>query len=199
MTRAYSNTVDIPQRIEKKIGYDGWTALSWALQNQWVQDYKWHFSEISGNDIGVPTTVGNMLYFGVQQAAIDVPFIIRGLRGDVGCRGLMLIGNRVARQNMQSFYELMVEGYLLGTDFVSPMQVMKEGGTYKPQDLVHTGVVEDVHGSNQLEGELRRYFARKHEIEPTKDISLSHQIVVDYCMEYNIFDAYDSFVKKLNF
>ncbi len=203
--------IPIPERVEEAIEYKGWTALSWALHNHWIKDYKWYFSEMTEKDIGVPFTVAMMLNLCnlMKETNQFYTFSEEPNREEfqkVGTRGLLMFLDRVDPNNAQQFYELLVEGYLLGTDFVSPVKA-----------------IPDEHGANQLEGELRRYWVNKSRktdqmdillsklriqdkingltdknILQSKDINLTRQIINDYCETYSLNGAYDIFAERLN-
>ena len=90
---------------------------------------------------------------------------------------------------------LMIEGYLLGTDFVSPLWVRTAEGSES-----QTGIVPDEHGANQLEGELRRYWANKHRIDNPRSVQLTQEILIHYCTEHNLLgEPFNQFSRKLGF
>ena len=156
-----------------------------ALQHQWVQEYKWLLGERLGRDIGVPHTVGTMLRLslGMQDKKY---FPTLGPDDATGFRGLSMF-DRARPELTGELYQLMVNGYLLGTDYVSPLWVMKPNGTEKPEHLVQTGIVPDEHGANQLEGEIRRHWARRKGIEQPESISsiaITPLILEHYCRMY---------------
>lgn len=179
--------ITVPKRVEEAIGYGGWTALSWALHNGWVQDYKWYLSEINKRDIGTPFTVRMMLDFAGLMAATN-QFYTFSEEADrpegerVGTRGLFMFSDRVEPQKAPEFYRLMVEGYLFGTDFVSPLR---------------RGVVPDEHGANQLEGELRRHWANKNELIQPREVGLTRVVIDDYCATYGLNGASERFAERL--
>jgi hypothetical protein len=197
-----SDRVPIPARVEEAIGYNAWTALSWALQHRWIQDYKWLFSEINKNEIGTPYTVRIMLDLSDLMSETNqfYTFSEETDRSDyqkIGTRGLFMFSDRVEPERASEFYKLMVEGYLLGTDFVSPLWVMKPNGKWLPSDLEQTGVVQDEHGANQLEGELRRYWAQKRGIKQIKEIRLTDKIIDDYCAYFGLNGISDRLAERL--
>jgi len=157
--------ISIPEKVEKAIGYRGWTALSWALQNGWVQDYKYSLSQKEGRDIGTKETVEAIVY----------PWSCTKDRLDLLSQGaLFLFQDRLEMKKRDKAVKLMIEGYLMGTDFVSPLWVMSNG------KMEQTGIIPDEHGENQLEGELRRYWAKEKEILPS-EVILTKAIVREYC------------------
>ena len=182
------NEIPIPKRIEEAIGSSGWSALSWALHNHWVKDYKWYFSELDKNkkDIGTPSTVAMMLDLCCLMKITNQFYTFseetdRSEFEKVGTRGLFMFLERVNPEDALGFYKLMVEGYLLGTDFVSP-----------------TRAITDEHGANQLEGELRRYWADKNGIISPREVSLTRAVIDDYCTTWGLDGASDRFAEKLN-
>ena len=86
---------------------------------------------------------------------------------------------------------LMIEGYLLGTDFVSQLWVRVNG------EMKQTGIIQDEHGANQLEGELRRYWANKNGILQPREVSLTRPIIDDYCATYGLNGISDKFAERL--
>jgi len=152
-------------------------------------------------DVGTPKTVEWMLKTAGLMDITDLYFTT-SVDDEVGTRGLFLLTKKVTPQTVIDFYRLMVEGYLTGTDFVSTLWVMKHGGKFKPLDLVQTGIVPDEHGENQLEGELRRYWARERGILQPDNISslrLTPKILGYYCGTYRLDErAYRNLAKKLN-
>ena len=98
----------------------------------------------------------------------------------VGSRGLFLFVDRIEQQQVLEFYRLLIEGYLLGTDFVSP-----------------TKTIPDEHGANQLEGELKRYQAQKENIQNPSEIQVTKEILNDYCTIYDLTDRIKIFAEQL--
>ncbi|MBI4158966.1 hypothetical protein HY500_01760 [Candidatus Woesearchaeota archaeon] len=162
----------VPEIIEDSIGYTGWQALSWALHHGWVQDYKYLLSQRERRDVGVPETVRLMLY------------PKRDRHGVISDGARCMFPQRVRPENYDAFRQLMIEGYLLGTDFVS--------------QLGEGGVVSDRDGKNQLEGELRRFWAQQRKVSPA-DVKLSaHHEVQFYCEVHRLNgEAYIKFSKHL--
>lgn len=184
----------LPKEIEELIGYSGWTALSWALHNGWVQDYKWLMSKRLGRDIGVPETIERML------APVDGLLEVDQLRrdyllstADIMAFKVNMFADKCHGIDGRNFRNLMIEGYLLGTDFVSPLRVRDRKGLVK-----FDGIIHDEHGKNQLDGELRRHWSGLYGIGPEK-FKLYRQQVFIYCNEHRLREeAYNNFAKKLN-
>lgn len=155
------------------------------------------YSEKQGQDVGVPETIREMLRTSELDNIAEYSEASSSV-GDIG-----MIARRVPQEKLDDFYQLMVEGYLLGTDFVSPLWVMKPDGKYTPSDLVQTGIVQDEHGKNQLEGELRRYCARVTEIQQLDSIAhiaLTPSILEDYCRSNQLNkEVLSGLAKKLDF
>ena len=185
--------MEIPSKIEELIGYSGWTALSWALHNGWVQNYKWLMSEKFRRDIGVPETVERML------APVDGLLKI----ADVYQRESLLSTSHIMSFNVNMFADkcagvdgnnfrnLMIEGYFLGTDFVSTLSDHRRG-------FRADGTIYDKDGKDQLEGELRRYWSKFYGIKPA-EVKLHCQEVFIYCTNNALREeAYNNFAKKLN-
>jgi|SRR3989344_2043106 len=150
----------VPEIIKDSIGYTGWEALSWALHHGWVQDYKYLLSQKQRHDVGVPETVRLMLH-----PEMDV-------HGVISEGAIHMFPQRVKRENFGAFRQLMIEGYLLGTDFVS--------------QLGDRGVVPDRDGKNQLEGELKRFWAQQRRVSPaTVELSANHEVQF-YCMFHRL-------------
>lgn len=174
--------ITIPKRVEKAIGYSGWTALSWVLHNGWVQDYKWLFGQLEGRDVGTPETAEAFLY-PWSSGSQRIKILERG--------ALYLFQNRLEMKKMDAAKKLMIEGYLLGTDFVSPLWVKTNGKREQ------TGIIQDEHGANQLEGELRRYWANKNGIIQPREVELTRAVIDDYCAANELNNAADKFAKRL--
>src|SRR3989338_6901078 len=165
----------VPKRIKDLIGYEGWKNLSFALQNGWVQGHKHLISEEAKHDVGVPNTVHHI----VRPNESQYWFIISPWTH---------IFYQISDEKLPFFKKLMIEGYLLGTDFVSDILVQKP-------DLTHekTGIVPDEHGSNQLEGELRRHFASRGGIkgkDEIRSIPITPLVLEDYVKHYRLHDSY---------
>lgn len=168
----------VPKEILDKIGFHAWERLSWALHKGWVQDYKYFMSRDSGYDIGTPKTVEKMccetMAFGFYPLNIDFIF-----------------NHQVKTPSIREFEKLMIEGYLLGTDFVSPIKVRINGKT-------QYGIVPDNHGKNQLEGELRRYWAMKNNtLHHIDRITLTREVIDDYCSNYVLDELAQKFAERL--
>ena|SRR3989338_2765552 len=182
-----SNEFQFPENIEESIGYTAWSALSWALHNGWVQDYKWLFSEREGRDIGVPETVERMTgWDGRGVFYNDDPLLSRGT--------YFVFMDRCYKdgKDIKDFRNLMIEGYLLGTDFVSSLWVKVDG-----QKEEQTGIIPDQHGRNQLEGEMRRYWAHKQGIQNPSEIQVTKEIIEDYCISNGLQEASTRLVQQL--
>jgi hypothetical protein len=193
--------IAIPERIENLIGYGAWTALSWALQNQWVQEYKWLFSRsFAFGDVGVPETVKRMT--GEVYWIDPSNHFLGGTRTfpygrDLARGAWHMFNERCPIATDDVFKKLMMEGYLLGTDFVSPLWVMKPNGRWKPTDLVQTGVVCDEHGQNQLEGELRRHWAYWEHIPDPRSVTISMAVIERYCSDNKLQGLEEKFAQSL--
>ena len=185
LLRDQRNPINLPSFVEKPIGFDAWTALSWALHQGWVKDYKWYFSQMIGRDLGTPFTVrlllwlenglilpGRNYYFfeAIDQVSTD----------NLATRDLLLFSNRVDPAAIKEFYQLLVEGYLLGTDFISSVEP-----------------VPDQDGANQLEGELRRYWAKRTGVSSQQAI-LTKEVVEAYCTFYELPGSAYRLSQKLN-
>lgn len=172
-----SDIIIPPKEIEDAIGLNAWSALSWALHCGWVQDYKYLFSEIKEHDIGVPETVIHLLQLCnlMQRTGKFYTFneeLGREEYEKVGSRGLFMFIDRVEAYKIQRFYELLVEGYLCGTDFVSDIPP-----------------VPDENGNNQLEGELRRFLMRMDNLPISEIANIFAQpiwAVNRYCGYYGL-------------
>jgi len=83
----------------------------------------------------------------------------------------------------EHFRRLLTIGYLLGTDFVSStwQKIDSQRGWEQ------TGIVPDEHGDNQLEGELRRYWARKTGLQPG-DVELNEVLwmIIAFTLSYMV-------------
>lgn len=189
--------VNVPDRVLDSVGYPAWTALSWAIHHGWVREYKLYMSQEMArihpgkycDDVGTPLAVQSMIqvargnvYLGYAQDDDDL----------VNSMGLELFAKRVPRDKNTEFYEFLCEGYLLGTDFVSPIQLRENG------DLLPLGVVPDEHGVNQLEGELKRYWGKKIRSDPLR-IVLEPDILEAYCAQHNLQKAMPAFRERLGF
>lgn len=140
----------VPEVIKDTIGQGGWNSLSWALHHGWVQDSKYLLSQKEGFDVGVSETVRVML----DPDLHDTP--------------VRRIG---PFKDYHTFRQLLIEGYLLGTDFVSN---------------VGNRVVPDEDGRNQLEGELRRFCAIRRNVSP-REIILKSDDVHTYCEFHKLY------------
>ena len=172
----YIPDVPIPIKVVEAIGYDGWSALSWALCNGWVQDYKHLLSEKEGRDVGVPETIDLMLH-------------PENDKHQVLSRGAMyMFPSRVKSEDYGRFRNLMIGGYLLGTDFVSTID--------KPNHGITQGVIHDEDGENQLEGEIRRHLAGIVNVKPFQVILTTSRVLI-YCEKFGLEDAYEDFCRRL--
>ena len=88
----------------------------------------------------------------------------------------------------------MAVGYLLGNDYVSPMTI-----TYPDGTRVQNGIVWDVHGANQLEGELRRHWVREKKLPPavTASIPLDRKVLDLYTRTYGLAYIEDKLARKI--
>ncbi len=193
--------MQIPPKIEELIGYSGWTALSWALHNGWVQNYKWLMSERLGRDIGVPETVERMLapVNGLLKISDEARKEYLLSTGDIMAFNVNMFADKCQNVDGRNFRNLMIEGYLLGTDFVS---ILGSHEDYKYRDcrkgFMLNGIVPDRDGKDQLEGELRRYVSGRYGIKPV-DVELHRRQVFVYCGDNGLREeAYHNFAKKLN-
>ena len=161
----------VPTQIRGMLDYSGWTALSWAIMHDWVNDYKHLLSEREGRDVGVARTVDVMLY-----PKSDT-------HGVLSSGALCMFPQRVRDSDYNNLRKLMIEGYLSGTDFSDNGIRLR---------------IPDHDGANQLEGELRRYFAQRDRRNP-RDVELTEAAVTNYCIENDLpVSAQISFVRELN-
>ena len=172
-----------------KIRWDAWAKLSRVLQMGWVQDYKHLFSKKYRYDIGTPETVKIMLnpeldIYGVLSKSISYALGIK--REDISAEV----------DNYREYFEnLIIEGYLLGTDFISPI-----GMREKIEPFKRTWIITDEdgeNGENQLEGELRRYWARKNNRDYPRQIHVTLGIIKDYCETNGLNHLIDKFADRL--
>ena len=170
--------VKVPQRILDLIGFSGWEALSWVLQNQWVQEYKLFWSNRDGYDIGVADTVSRILNPKIMS------------ENEVSIENHCRIASNVRARDVSNFKDLMIEGYLLGTDFVSPLWVKADDGA-----LVQTGVIKDEHGNNQLMGELARYYMKKHQKYPSQ-AKISERLI-EFCFDHGLYHLIGKFASHI--
>ena len=112
-------------------------------------------SGIAGYDIGTPETTRRMLDTSHMHDNDDAREIQNYL-AMAGKFGLV-------KSNLPL---LMAVGYLLGADYVSPMTI-----TYPDGTKVKDGILWDEHGKNQLEGELRRFWAREKKTSASSNSS----------------------------
>lgn len=176
----------LPEIVKMSIGYTAWSALSLALHNGWVQDYKWLFSEREGRDIGVPETIERITGWDGRGVFFNNdPLLSRGT--------YHIFMDRCYKEgrDIKDFRNLMIEGYLLGTDFVSSLWVKANG------EEKQTGIIPDQHGANQLEGEMRRYWAHKQRIQNPSEIHITKEIVDDYCTNNGLQNAFLRLVQGL--
>lgn len=92
-----------------------------------------------------------------------------------------LVRMRVNRNEAKDFERLLTIGYLLGTDFVTE----------------NLSPVQDEHGSNQLVGELMRYWAAKNGIQNPKDVRVDRLVIDDYCTVHQLNEASQRFAERL--
>jgi len=92
-----------------------------------------------------------------------------------------VVQHRIKRHEIADFERLTAIGYLLRTNF-----------------NVQLSALEDEHGRDQLEGEVRRYWARKNGILQPKEVVLTKAIVDDYCTTYGLNGASDRFTERLS-
>ena len=96
-------------------------------------------------------------------------------------RGIIyVIQYRVKPHEIADFERLTAIGYLLRTNFNMQLPAL-----------------EDEHGRDQLEGELRRYWARRHSIANPSDVSITYKVIDDYCATYGLNGASDRFAERL--
>ena len=171
----------LPKEIKELIGYSGWTALGWALHNGWVQDYKWPIERML-----VP--VDSLLKINDNLCR---EYLLS--TADIMAFNVNMFADKCYGIDGRNFRNLMIEGYLLGTDFVSPLRVRDPEGFVKCD-----GIIRDKNGINQLDGELRRYWSGTYGIRPEK-VKLHRQEVFIYCENHKLREeAYNNFAKKLN-
>lgn len=189
----YVGKVDVPKSMLERVGgYEAWTALSWILQHQWIQDIKW--------SVGIAHVFGASNQY-LPNADYVVQHMVWSPRGRIqrfmpaDLPGFL---SRVPTHKRGEFEKLLLAGYLLGEDYVSPLWVMKPGGKDKSVDLVQTGVVTDFNGANQLEGDLRREWARMYGIKDPNQVSLTRHVVDECCELYRIPEFSGKFATKLN-
>jgi len=216
--------ITLPNYIKDKISYSAWTGLSHILHHGWIQNYKWLFSERLGRDVGVPETVDRLFaptkdfhtvsrfYLlnldpipssenllnekNLLRKIIDLEekaFKYLNSTNDILSNGFIhILWDRCNLNEFKEFRNLLIEGYLLGTDFVSPLWINVNGKTKQ------TGIIPDGDGANQLEGELRRYWAMKNGISQPVTIKINEEILDNYRKDFLIpYASSTKFAEKL--
>lgn len=170
----------IPRHLLDTLGgYDAWAALSWALHDGWVQYYKESFSQKEGRDVGVFITTKRL-------------FTPEYMQDDISQKVQSYL-HRASGGRFTALQHKMHEGYLLGTDFVSNMKVRYPDGS-----VIANGIVPDEHGRTQLEGELRRHFAREKKLPPSVVATLDLETALQlYMQTYGFYYLRDQFERKL--
>ena len=103
-------------------------------------------------------------------------------RNPTNSRGVTyVVRNRVKHNEIADFIRLTAMGYLLRTNFD-----------------VQLPPLQDEHGQDQLEGELRRYWARKHDTASPSDVTVTSLVIDDYCITYGLNGASQRFAERLN-
>ena len=103
-----------------------------------------------------------------------------------------ILYDRCNISEFKEFRNLLIEGYLLGTDFVSPLWINVNG------QREQTGIISDEDGANQLEGELRRYRAMKNGISQPVTIKINEEILDNYRKDFLIpYASSTKFAEKL--
>jgi len=178
--------IKLPEEFDRRdvqgwLGDEGCNAMRWALNSGWIQSYKSQISKREGYDVGVPATVDCMLH----AAMFDVSSKHYEHVRDVLNSELSRLTKGVRAQKTKELRTLMIEGYLLGTDF--HMGIMPAQHSRPAENYVR-GLVRDEHGTNQMEGELKRYWARKQDVRDPlgnsvnpSGIDITSDLIDDYC------------------
>lgn len=185
----YVGKVDVSSEILDRLGgYDAWAKLSWMLQHQWVQDTKYLISKRRNRDVGTPFTIDQIL----NPQTSEYKDLLPSLNPD--------LLRSVPEGKREEFRRTLIEGYLLGTDYVSPLWIAKPGSRDKfPPNLEQTGRVPDSNGGTQLDGELRRYWADKRFIFDQRrwSMPIDSIIISSYCDENDLRNSKQKFAEKL--
>jgi|SRR3989344_5310362 len=110
---------------------------------------------------------------------------------DLVSQGCLIFPERCEEIPFFELRNLLIEGYLLGNNFLGTMRVRKNGKMHS------NGVVPDQHGKNQLEGELRRYWGKRIGMEPS-EIHINDSVLTTYCDENGLKEkAQERFSERL--
>ena len=186
----------IPQKIKDDIGVPGWNVLSWGLHHEWVQTAKYFLNYNAHRDAaGVPEAVKSLAsdirhYYRSEIYKSEISHVYQSQRRFSSSSEIT-----EDSQILDAIQRYMVIGYLLGTDFVSPMRARQPNGR-----VAQSGTVPDEHGLNQLEGELKRFWARERGVKDTVAIGtlrINPLVLEQYCDRYGLADEYQRFAGKL--
>jgi hypothetical protein len=115
---------------------------------------------------------------------IGIPETIRLMveKNPTNSRGVSFVVQcKVKPHEIEDFIKLASAGYLLRTDF---------NKQYNP--------LSDSNGKDQLEGELKRYWARKNSIQNPNEVIINPEIIKDYCNTFHLNEFGKRFSEKLN-
>jgi hypothetical protein len=174
------------QEISQLIGQGGEDALRWILHFGTLCTEKYLLSESVGYDIGTPETVKTMMKVSGFDVELKHPELAeKNARNNFG---LPCPLNAVIKADKADIlYTLLVEGYLLGTNFNTLS--FRNIPLWEHPDA-RAGILADVDGRNQLEGEIRRYWARKTG-RATHGPKISIDVIADYCRTNNLSNTAD--------
>ena len=168
----YYGSVELPEYITNRLASSAWSALSLAIIEGRFKNFKYHASKKIGKDIMTPEAVGLVLLasgFHRSNIPCRIEYSHLDIRDDPSTTNLSIVfESRIRRSEIKRFYKLLIEGYLLGTNFVSRIPP-----------------IQDEHGDNQLEGELKRYGA-KTEWKHPMEVTVNRELVKNYCQQYNL-------------
>jgi hypothetical protein len=173
---------------------DEWTAVSWVLNHGFIQNCKWLWAEreaqLGSKDYyGTPNTVEQIL--GIAEGMKKSEAIFNSFSHE-GLRGLYILAERIAPADMEDARKLLIEWYLMGTDSVNPMRVIIDGKAN------WSGIVPDQHGANQLEGELKRYWAHHNRYADPRNVDVTRIVIEHFCRQYGISDSAPRFAARLD-
>lgn len=177
---ALDTKLQVPEWIQKRgISSEAYSVMQYLVRSETIHLHKWCWSNLAGRDIGTPETVRRILLSSLigSQAHDLLPADSRSYWGNQENRQIVKDGlNGLYHGQLWDFRRLTVAAYLLGTDF--------SGLGIDPQSFSPSRTLlmvrQDKDGQNQLEGEIRRYYARETGIKPS-DIRLEPTAIHRYC------------------
>ncbi len=190
------NRVQVPEWIRKRdIGPAPYETLQYLVGSDTIYVHKWMWSNLEGRDIGTPETVRRIMLSALINSEVHCllppnsgSYWGTGVDREKVKEGL----KNLWRGSLWDLRKFTSAAYLLGTDFSQPGSDPESFNPLKALKIRH-----DNDGRDQLEGELKRFYAQEKGIDNPKSVTVDSDVIRQYCNRHGLRKFESAFSARL--